>query len=78
MTTGAFSRNVSKLFYELKLVTDNILSMQQPTEKPLKNISSIVHFDRITAFKVLYRYISIRSGWGLYSVYTRDTSTKPT
>ena len=32
------SRNDSKLFYELKLVTDNILSMQQPTEKPLKNI----------------------------------------
>ena len=66
MTTGAFSRNVSKLFYELKLVTDNILSMQQPTEKPLKNISSIVCFDRIIAFKVLYRCISIRSGWGLY------------
>ena len=26
MTTGAFSRNVSKLFSELKLVTDNLLS----------------------------------------------------
>ena len=25
MTTGAFSRNVGKLFSELKLVTDNLL-----------------------------------------------------
>ena len=36
MMTGAFSQNVGKLFSELKLVTDNLLSMQQPTEKPLK------------------------------------------
>ena len=56
-----------QVFMDLHSVDDsNILSMQQPTEKPLKNISSIVHFDRITAFKVLYRYISIRSSWGLY------------
>ena len=27
MTTGAFSPNVSKLFSELKLVTDNLLSI---------------------------------------------------
>ena len=27
MTTGAFSRNVGKLFSELKLVTDNLLSI---------------------------------------------------
>ena len=27
MTTGAFSRNVSKLFSELKLVTDSLLSI---------------------------------------------------
>jgi len=26
MTTGAFSRNIGKLFSELKLVTDNLLS----------------------------------------------------
>ena len=75
MTTGAFSRNVSKLFYELKLVTDNILSMQQPTEKPLKNILSIVHFDRITAFKVLYRYISIRSYIYTWYIYKAHMST---
>ena len=36
MTTGAFEQNVGKLFSELKLVTDNLLFMQQPTEKPLK------------------------------------------
>jgi len=37
MMTAAFSQNVSKLFSELKLVTDNLsLFMQQPTEKPLK------------------------------------------
>ena len=36
MTTGPFSRNVGKLFSELKLVTDNLLSMQQPAEKSLK------------------------------------------
>ena len=33
--TGAFSRNVGKLFSKLKLVTDN-LPLQEPTEKPLK------------------------------------------
>ena len=34
---GAFSRNVSKLLSDLKLVTDNLLPfMQKPTEKPLK------------------------------------------
>ena len=27
MTTGAFSRNLGKLFFELKLVTDNLLSI---------------------------------------------------
>ena len=27
MTTGAFSRNIGKLFSELKLVTDNLLSI---------------------------------------------------
>ena len=27
MTTGAFSRNIDKLFSELKLVTDNLLSI---------------------------------------------------
>ena len=44
MTTEAFSQNVSKLFSELKLVTDNLpLSvMQEPTEKPLKNNNAIV------------------------------------
>ena len=42
MTTGAFSQNVGKLFSELKLVTDNLLSMQQPTEKPLKVYYSFV------------------------------------
>ena len=37
--TGAFSRNVSKLFSEfseLKLVTDDLPLMQKPTENPLK------------------------------------------
>ena len=34
---------VGKLFSELKLITDNILSlfMQQPTEKPLKILTKI-------------------------------------
>ena len=27
MTTGTFSQNVGKLFYELKLVTNNLLSI---------------------------------------------------
>ena len=37
MTTGAFSKNIGKLFSEFKLVTDNLSSfMQQPGEKPLK------------------------------------------
>ena len=39
-TTGAFNQNISNLFSELKLVTDNLLfiyvTMQEPTEKPLK------------------------------------------
>ena len=36
LRTGAFSQNVSKLFSELKLVTDNLFVLQKPTEKPLK------------------------------------------
>ena len=39
MMTGAFSKNVGKLFSELNLVTDNLsldLFMQQPTEKLMK------------------------------------------
>ena len=35
MTTGAFSRNVGKLFSELKLVTDNLLYLAiQNTSEP--------------------------------------------
>ena len=37
MTTGAFSRNVSKLISEFKLVA----FMQEPTQKPLKVIALI-------------------------------------
>ena len=40
MTTGAFSQNVSKLFSELKLVTNNLF-MEQPTEKPLKGMTKV-------------------------------------
>ena len=43
MATGAFSRNVGKLFSELMFVTDKFFSLfiQQPTEKPLKVVLSI-------------------------------------
>ena len=37
MTTGAFSRNVGKLFSKLKLVTPSF--MQKPTEKPLNDFN---------------------------------------
>ena len=33
MTTGAFSQNISKLFSELKLVTDNLLFIYVLTVK---------------------------------------------
>ena len=32
----------AKLFSKLKLVTDNLLSMQQPTEKTLKDCLSVL------------------------------------
>ena len=36
MRTGAFSKNIGKLFSELKLVTDNLLCIYaEGTEKPL-------------------------------------------
>ena len=35
MTTGAFSQNVGKLFFELKITFSSF--MQKPTEKPLKH-----------------------------------------
>ena len=42
MTTGAFSRNVGKLFSELKLVTDNLLSIykQMELEKEIDTVNS--------------------------------------
>ena len=43
MTTGAFGRNIDKIFFEFKLVTVNLsLHMQQPTENPL-NIKASLH-----------------------------------
>ena len=48
MMTGAFSRNVGKLFSELKLVTDNFLSIYvaanwEATERPHKNTRPVLH-----------------------------------
>ena len=48
MMTGAFSRNVSKLFSELKLVTANSI-MQKPTEKPLKETVQCCFQKRVAA-----------------------------
>jgi len=41
MTTGAFSRNVGKLFSELKWVTDNLLSICEGTVHKLHTCSAL-------------------------------------
>ena len=41
MTTGAFSQNVGKLFSELKLVTDNLLSIYVPVVSLLSQTVSL-------------------------------------
>lgn len=67
MTTEAFNQNVSKLFSEHKLVTDNLpLSVtQEPTEKPLKNNNAIV----ITTVFIYHSFRSrqTRVSWVQYS-----------
>ena len=44
--TGAFSRNVGKLFFELKLVTDNASFMQQPNWEATEIKNAWVHGSR--------------------------------
>jgi len=55
MMTGAFSRNVGKLFSELELVTDNLFSIyaeanREVTERKIINAGSFNNWISISAY----------------------------
>ena len=62
MTTEACSQNIGKLFSELKLLTDNLLIMQKPTEKSLNPLS-------LNVADLQHLGIELFCGFSLYNAF---------